>query len=132
MTTRTLISLCTLMSIIVAGTPAFMPGPASAATSALKCRAVRGTIDKTICESPEYLAMDREVGALVDLADARFSPDNRRRLGESQTRYLEKRGGCDWAAHHSAHPGAAVDECLRGVMEARVRTLRAAVDRGGF
>ena len=107
-------------------------GPADASTSALKCRAVRGTIDKTICGSPEYLAMDREIAALVDLADLRFSPDDRHRLADGQTRYLERRASCQWAAHHSAHPGAAVDECLHASMDGRAKALRAAVDRGGF
>ena len=124
MPTRILISLCLVASVAC--------GSAEAATSALKCRAVRGTIDKAICGSPEYLAMDHEIGALVDLGDLRFSPEDRHRLEESQTHYLERRANCQWAAHHSAHPGAAVDECLRAVMEAREKTLRGALDHGGF
>ena len=124
MPTRILISLC-LVALSVGSA-------ADAATSALKCRAVRGTIDRAICASPEYLAMDHEIGALVDLGDLRFSPEDRRRLEEGQTRYLERRASCQWAAHHSAHPGAAVDECLHGVMEAREKALRGAVDHGGF
>ena len=80
------------------------------------------------------IAIDREIAALVDLGAVRMAmaPEERRRLFESQAAYLRRRNGCDWASHHSAHPGAAVDECVRAVMDARVHALRVAVDRGSL
>ncbi len=105
--------------------------PAMAAPSTLKCRVAGvSTITRTICASPEYVAMDHEIVALLDLAEARFAPVDARRLAVGQSAYLKKREGCEWASHNSAHPGAAVDECLRSVMDARVHALRLAVDRG--
>ena len=107
--------------------------PAVAAKSTLKCQ-VGGvsTITRAICASPEYLAMDREIVALLDRAEARFAPVDAHRLAVSQGAFLKKREGCEWASHNSAHPGAAVDECLRSVMDARVHALRTAVDRGSL
>ena len=105
--------------------------PLTAATSTLKCRvAGASAITRTICASPEYVAMDREIVALLDRAEARFAPIDAQRLAVSQGAFLKKREGCEWASHNSAHPGAAVDECLRAVMDARVHALRVAVDRG--
>ncbi len=105
--------------------------PVRAAPSAVRCRmAGVSTITRTICASPEYVAMDREIVALLDRAEARFAPVDAHRLALDQQAYLRKREGCDWASHNSAHPGAAVDECLRAVMDARVHALRVAVDRG--
>ena len=107
-------------------------GWAQAAAPTIDCRKAHGAVDQEICGSSEVLAMDREVTALYDRGMASFSPDDRHRLAESQLGFLKKRRGCEWAAHHSAHPGAAVEECVRGTMEGRVHALRAAVDRGRF
>ena len=107
--------------------------PAAAAQSTLKCRVAGvSAITRTICASPEYLAMDREIVALLDRAEARFARVDAHRLAISQGAFLKKREGCEWASHNSAHPGAAVDECLRSVMDARVHALRIAVDRGSL
>lgn len=105
---------------------------AAAAAPALDCRKARGGVDGEICGSGEFRAMDREVAALYDRGMAAFSPADRQRLAESQAGFLKKRRGCEWAAHHSAHPGVAVEECVRGAMEGRVHALRAAVERGGY
>ena len=122
------------MAIGAAATVALLMvgGTARAAAPALDCRKAHGAVDQEICGSSETLALDREVGALYDRGMASFSPADRRRLVESQTGFLKKRHGCEWAAHHSAHPGVAIEECVRGAMEGRVHSLRAAVDRGGF
>lgn len=107
-------------------------GAARAAAPPIDCRHARGSVDQEICGSSEFLAMDREVTALFDRGMASFSAGDRHKLAESQLGFLKKRRGCEWAAHHSAHPGVAVEECVRGSMEGRVHALRAAVDRGGF
>lgn len=107
-------------------------GWARAAAPPIDCRHAHGAVDQEICGSGEVLAMDREVSALYDRGMASFSADDRHRLAESQLGFLKKRRGCEWAAHHSAHPGVAIEECVRGAMEGRVHSLRAAVDRGGF
>ncbi len=124
MTIRSALSVALGLLLIATAT-------AKAAPSSLKCRPARGTVDQLICASSEYMAMDREISALVDLGAVRLAlaPEERRRLFEGQAAYLRRRAGCDWASHHSAHPGAAVDECVRASMEARVRALREAVDR---
>ncbi len=75
--------------------------------------------------------MDRELAALYDRGLAEFSGDERHRLAQTQIAFVKQRGGCAWAAHHSAHPGTAVNECIRDKMEIRLRELRGAVDRGG-
>ena len=107
--------------------------PALAAEATVRCRVAGvSAITRTICASPEYVAMDREIVALLDRAEARFAPADAHRLAVGQQAYLKKREGCEWASHNSAHPGAAVDECLRAVMDARVHALRTAVDRGGL
>lgn len=107
-------------------------GGAWAAAPPIDCRKAHGAVDQEICGSGEFLAMDREVSALYDRGMSAFSPPDRHRLAESQLSFLKKRRGCDWAAHNSAHPGVAVEECVRNAMEGRVHALRAAVDRGGF
>ncbi len=107
-------------------------GWARAAPLPIDCRHAHGAVNQEICGSGEVLAMDREVTALYDRGMASFSSADRHRLAESQLGFLKKRRGCEWASHHSAHPGVAVGECVRGSMEGRVHSLRAAVDRGGF
>ena len=76
--------------------------------------------------------MDREIAALYDRGMTQFTDGDRHRLVVSQQAFLRQRTGCDWAAHHSAHPGVAVEECIRTTMETRVRALRQVVDRGRF
>ena len=76
--------------------------------------------------------MDREIVALYDRGMTQFVGDDRHRLVLSQQSFLRQRTSCDWAAHHSAHPGVAVEECIRTKMETRVHSLRQAVDRGSF
>ena len=107
-------------------------GWARAGAPPIDCRRAHGAVDQEICGSSEFLAMDREVTALYDRGMASFSAADRHRLADSQLGFLKRRRGCDWAAHHSAHPGVAVEECVRGAMEGRVHWLRTAVDRGGF
>lgn len=113
-----------ILAMLLAG-----PGPAGAA--AIRCHPARGAVAATICDSPEYLAMDREIAALFDRATAQVSPGDRSLLVKSQAHFLDQREGCGWAAHHSAHPGSAIDECVRASMEGRVRSLRTLVDRAG-
>lgn len=115
-----------MIAVLLAG------GAARAAAPPIDCRRAHGPVDQEICGSSEFLAMDREVTALFDRGMASFSAADRHRLAESQLGFLKKRRGCEWAAHHSAHPGVAVEECVRGAMESRVQALRATVDRGGF
>ncbi len=112
------VSICT-MSMAVAATPP------------INCKKARTPVEQTICASPEFIAMDRELAALYDRGLAEFSPDERHQLAQSQSAFLKQRDGCAWAAHHSAHPGTAVNECIRDKMEIRLRALRGAVDRGG-
>ena len=104
-------------------------GPASAAP-AIDCRKAGTAVDREICGSDELRAMDREVAALYDRGMAQVSGEERHRLAQSQLAFLRHREGCGWAAHHSAHPGVAVEECVRNAMDARLRRLRAAVDGG--
>jgi|GEM_PF-1818954 len=105
---------------------------ARAATPPINCKKAATTVERTICATPEFLAMDREIAALYDRGVAAFSTDQRHRLGQSQLAFLKQRSGCDWASHHSAHPGPAINECIRDKMETRLRSLRGAVDRGGW
>ena len=107
-------------------------GWARAAAPPIDCRKAQGAVDGEICGSSEFLAMDREVSALYDRGMSAFSALDRHRLAEGQVKFLNKRRGCNWAAHNSAHPGVAVEECVRNTMEGRVHALRAAVDNGGF
>jgi uncharacterized protein len=104
---------------------------ASAATPPIDCKKAKAPVEQTICASREFVAMDRELAALYDRGLAEFSGDERHRLAQSQIAFVKQRSGCAWAAHHSAHPGTAVNECIRDKMEIRLRELRNAVDRGG-
>ena len=74
--------------------------------------------------------MDREISALNDRGMVELGHRNRV-LAQSQFLFFQRRSGCAWASHHSAHPGAAVDECVRGIMEYRLWALRAVVDGAG-
>ena len=105
---------------------------AHAAAPPIQCRKAQSTVDREICGSAELLAMDREIAALYDRGMAQVSVEERHRLVLGQQAFLRRRGGCDWASHHSAHPGVAVEECVRGAMEGRVRSLRNIADRGRF
>ena len=105
---------------------------ASAASPPIDCGKAKNPADREICGSSEFLAMDREIAALYDRGMTQFTGDDRHRLVVSQQGFLRQRTGCDWAAHHSAHPGVAVEECIRTTMETRVRSLRQVVDRGRF
>ena len=105
---------------------------AGAAAPPIACRKAQTSVEREICGSTELLAMDREIAALYDRGMAQVSGEDRHRLALSQQGFLHRRGGCDWAAHHSAHPGVAIEECVRGTMEGRVRTLREIADRGRF
>ena len=71
--------------------------------------------------------MDREISALNDRGMVELGSRNRM-LAQSQFRFFKRRNGCAWASHNSAHPGEAVDECVRGIMEGRLRVLRTVVD----
>lgn len=103
-----------------------------AAMAPTRCHPAKGAVAATICASSEYLAMDREIGALTDRGMARFTALDRKKLAQSELRYFRLRQGCSWAAHNSAHPGTAVEECIRAKMEGRLNSLRTLVDRGGF
>ena len=105
---------------------------ASAAAPPIDCRKSTSTVDREICGSGEFTAMDREIAALYDRGMADFTANDRHRLAASQVSFLQHRKSCDWAAHHSAHPGVAVEECVRNIMESRLRSLREVVDRGRF
>ena len=83
-------------------------------------------VERTICASPEFKAMDREIAALYDRAG-----EARHRVVAGQQAFLKRRGDCAWAAHHSAHPGVAVEECVRGAMDGRVASLRDVADGRG-
>ena len=95
------------------------------------CRAPRGAVAQTICGSAEYRAMDMEIEALTARAKARLSKGEVSQLAQSTARYMRQRNGCAWAAHNSAHPGTAIDECVHASLDARVHRLRDVVDRGG-
>jgi uncharacterized protein len=120
-----------LMVVAVIGTGFFGLGIGRAATPPINCKKASTAIEKTICESPEFVAMDREIAALYDRGLAEVSGDDRHRLTAGQIAFLKQRGGCAWASHHSAHPGPAINECIRDKMETRLRSLRNSVDRGG-
>jgi uncharacterized protein len=108
------------------------PGFACAATPPISCKKASTVVERAICASPEFVAMDREIAALYDRGLAELTADDRHRLAQGQLAFLKRRAGCAWAAHHSAHPGTAVNECIRDKMETHVRTLRNAVDHGRF
>jgi uncharacterized protein len=107
------------------------PCVARATTPSINCKKVSAAVERAICASPELVAMDREIAALYDRGLAEFSADGRHRLAQGQLVFLRQRAGCAWAAHNSAHPGTAVNECIHDKMETRVRALRNAVDHGG-
>ena len=100
-------------------------------TPTFKCHKPASAVARTICGSSEYVAMDREIAALTDRARAELTPGEESQLAASQSRYLRQRDGCEWAAHNSAHPGTAIDECVRASLEERVRRLRGVVARSG-
>lgn len=102
-----------------------------APTPTFACRAPHGAVAHTLCDSAEYKAMDREIAALTDRAKAQLSRGELSQLAESTARFVRQRSGCGWAAHNSAHPGAAIDECVRASLEGRVRRLRDVVARVG-
>lgn len=85
-------------------------------------------VERTICASPEFRAMDREIAALYDRSLSVADGEARHRVVLGQQAFLKRRGECGWAAHHSAHPGVAVEECVRAAMEGRVAALREAAD----
>ena len=120
----------TLLFAVAAAGLSVAPRAASAAAPAIACAKARGDVDRNICGSPELLAMDREIAALYDRGLAEVAGGDRHQLVVSQQSFLRQRAGCAWAAHHSAHPGVAVDECVRAAMEGRVRALRTVADRG--
>jgi len=101
------------------------------ATPPLDCKKAKGPVERTICDSPEFVAMDREIAALYDRGLASLQGAERHRLAETQVAFIKLRGGCAWASHHSAHPGTAVGECIRDKMETRLRSLRNRVDSWG-
>ncbi len=103
-----------------------------AAPPSIQCHAAKTSVERTICASPESLALDQEVTALYNRGLAKFMAADKHRLAQSQVAYIRHRDGCAWASHHSAHPGPAVSECVRGSMEERLRALRGIVDRGGY
>jgi uncharacterized protein len=105
---------------------------AVAATPSIHCRGAKSPVERTICASPESLALDQEVTALYNRGLAKFVASDKHRLALSQVAYIHHRGGCAWASHHSSHPGPAVTECVRGAMEERLRALRGIVDHGGY
>lgn len=115
-----------------AGACSLASGAVHAATPPINCKKASTTIEKTICESREFVAMDREIAALYDRGLAEFSGDDRHRLAQSQLAFIKQRSGCAWASHHSAHPGPAINECIRDKMETRLHALRNRVDRGGI
>ncbi len=105
---------------------------AQAASPPIDCHRARTPVDKEICASPADIALDREIAALYDRGIAEFNPADRHTLAQGQLKYLKARAGCAWAAHHSAHPEAALSECVRTKMDERERSLRHALDRGGY
>jgi len=100
------------------------------ATSPLNCKKAKSPVERTICDSPEFVAMDREIAALYDRGLASLQGAERRRLVDTQVGFIKSRSGCTWASHHSAHPGTAVGECIRDKMETRLRSLRNRVESG--
>ena len=105
---------------------------AEAAAPAIACAKPGGAVGREICGSPELLAMDREIAALYDRGLATVAGEGRHRLVLAQQGFLHRREGCGWAAHHSAHPGVAIEECVRTTMEDRIRALRTVADRSRF
>jgi uncharacterized protein YecT (DUF1311 family) len=102
---------------------------ASAATPPINCKKASTVIEKTICETPEFVAMDREIAALYDRGLTALPGDQHHQLAQGQLAFLKQRSGCAWASHHSAHPGPAINECIRDKMESRLRSLHNLTDR---
>jgi uncharacterized protein YecT (DUF1311 family) len=121
-----------LVLCLGASASVLVPDLARSATPPVSCKKASTAVERTICDSPELAAMDREIAALYDRGLAALSVQDRHKLVQGQLAFLKQRTGCAWAAHHSAHPGSAVDECVRDKMETRVRALRTVVDHGGF
>ena len=111
---------------------AMAAAPARAAAPHIDCRAAHDHVDQVICTSPETLSLEAEITALYGRGMATFGGEDRHRLAQSQLAYIHKRKGCDWAAHQSAHPGSAVDECVHAMMDERLRSLRRVVDLGRY
>jgi uncharacterized protein len=118
--------------LLCAAALAALPRSAAAASPPIDCGRAKSVVDRQICASPADVALDREISALYDRGMAEFSPRDRHALAHGQLKYLKARAGCAWATHHSAHPEAALSECVRTKMEERERSLRHAVDRGGY
>lgn len=116
------------LALVLAG----LCGARPAAAGHMDCRTDKGPVTDTICHSREYRAMVGEIRALMDRAMAGFTPEDRKRLIASDAADRKRRAGCAWAAHNSAHPGVAVDECVRASLESQVRALRVLVERGGY
>ena len=111
-----------------------LPAQAFAApqqTKAFDCKKPHSAVARTLCGSSEYVAMDREIAALTDRARAELTPGEQSQLVASTARFTRQRSGCEWAAHNSAHPGTAIDECVRASLEERVRRLRGVVAKSG-
>ena len=103
-------------------------GGALAASPPIACGKASTPVERTICASPEFKAMDREIAALYDRALSVADGEARHRVVIGQQAFLKRRGDCAWAAHHSAHPGVAVEECVRSAMDGRVAALREVAD----
>ncbi len=116
--------------VLLVSAVALLVAPISSAmaTPPLDCRKAETPVERTMCASPEFTAMDREIAALYDRGLAALSGEERHQLAESQVAFIKRRSGCAWAAHHSAHPGPAIGECIRDKMETRLRALRSRVD----
>jgi uncharacterized protein len=114
--------------IVMSGFPA---AEVSAMTPPINCKKASSTIEKAICDSPEFVAMDREIAALYDRGLASLPADQRHQLAQGQLSFIKQRSGCAWASHHSAHPGPAINECIRDKMENRLNSLHNLVDRNG-
>ena len=121
------VRLATIVLVVFLATPAC----AVPQTRTFDCRKPHSSVARTICTSPEYVAMDREIAALTDRAHAELTPGEQSQLVASTARFVRQRSGCEWAAHNSAHPGTAIDECVRASLEERVRRLRNVVARTG-
>lgn len=102
---------------------------ATAETKPIACRSTKSPAEKIVCASSELVAMDREIAALYDRGRSDVGADGRKHLANGQAAFLRQRKDCSWASHHSAHPGSALDECVRGAMDERLRVLRRFVDR---
>ncbi len=119
----------TLLLVLLVASPGLV---AAATVPPIDCRHDRKVVGRTICASRELTAIDKEIAALNDRGAAQFGAGDQQRLAQSQLNFFKRRNGCAWASHNSAHPGTAVAECIGAAMEDRVRSLRAAVDRGHY